>query len=174
MASEITPGGGVTKGSMAQEEELFRRSDLHRHLPRRLYPLSDEQVIFSKGVWVFKDTDYALLQSPFYVHTITCAGIRRPSIVNHNKLEHRDDIETYRCKMYAILESASECHTVILGAFGCGAFRGPPDHISRLFKSTIRLFFQHNQTTSIKKIKFAVLCRDDTKNFDTFASCFPA
>ncbi len=41
---------------------------------------------------------------------------------------------------------------IVLSAFGCGAFRNPPDHIARLFKSVCDEF-----TGCFRVIAFAIL-----------------
>ena len=39
LASYFQPGGGVKNGAMAQEEELFRRTNYHMNLTSDLYPI---------------------------------------------------------------------------------------------------------------------------------------
>ena len=50
---------------------------------------------------------------------------------------------------------------LILGAFGCGAFRNPPDVVAEIFNSLIRHY-------NFEIVEFAVFCRDDTRNYDIF------
>ena len=59
MANPRTPGGGVRSGAGAQEEDLFRRSDLHRFLAAcpTLYPLSEGTGLLSRGVTVFRGAE---------------------------------------------------------------------------------------------------------------------
>src|SRR5205085_2149725 len=46
MASDYCPGGGVGSGKIAQEEELFRRSNAHQTHPRHWYPLKKYEIIY--------------------------------------------------------------------------------------------------------------------------------
>ena len=54
------PGGGVWSGSMGQEEDLHRRSDLCEHLEQRVragdlrFPLPDGGAVHASSVYVFR------------------------------------------------------------------------------------------------------------------------
>lgn len=64
-------------------------------------------------------------------------------------------------RLHRILSIAADNndHTVILGAFGCGAFMNDPEIVAAVAKETIQGFMQ-----VFKTIEFAVYCRpgDDT------------
>ncbi len=49
----------------------------------------------------------------------------------------------------------------MLGAFGCGAFRNPPEIVADIFNSLIRNY-------SFETVEFAVYCKNDKTNFETF------
>ena len=55
MASEYKAGGGVENGAMAQEEELFRRSNYFESLTPNLYPIKEFEAVYTKDVCIFKD-----------------------------------------------------------------------------------------------------------------------
>ena len=48
MTSCYNPGGGVERGSMAQEEEIFRRSNYLLSLPESFYPLKPRIFLASR------------------------------------------------------------------------------------------------------------------------------
>lgn len=50
MASEYKAGGGVENGAMAQEEELFRRSNYFQSLTQNFYPLKELECVYTKNV----------------------------------------------------------------------------------------------------------------------------
>ena len=79
-ASSTNPGGGVKKGSSAQEECLCRVSTLlpclESEMPLRKFynphrearnPLHNDDIIYTRDVLVIKDDDCRLLDEPFYV-----------------------------------------------------------------------------------------------------------
>lgn len=93
LANRFSAGGGVTKGSKAQEEDQCRRSSEYRSisqsslafeepaankylLPRRKYhePIPEFGSIYADEVYVIKDDKYQLLKKPFKISTIAVAG----------------------------------------------------------------------------------------------------
>ena len=59
----------------------------------------------------------------------------------HNKLTAGDRKwdATVRLRMRAVLHAAREekCETIVLGAFGCGAFANPPDMVAKIFAEVL-------------------------------------
>jgi uncharacterized protein (TIGR02452 family) len=161
MADSHNPGGGVASGSGAQEENLFRRSSALSALYQYVdycdqygvsrnaafsYPIPKESGgIYSPSVTVFRSsemTGYYLLDKPFEMDIITVAAIANPSLEKvEGRLQlTRDWIEPAREKIRAIFRlgamHGNDC--LVLGAFGCGAFRNPPNHIAELFSHVLK------------------------------------
>lgn len=192
-ASASNPGGGVTKGANAQEECLCRCSGLYFCLntpamwdgfykPHRDAhdPIHNDDIIYTPGVTVFK-TDTAapqlLPESEWYnVDIITCAApnLRNQPSNRYNsgdrnrqeKMKNKELLVLHEKKLRRILEVAlSEgCETIILGAFGCGAFRNNPEVVALANRNVIKEYLY-----AFKNIEFAVYCppRDDS-NFKIF------
>lgn len=173
MASRRNPGGGVLTGAGAQEENIFRRTNIFQSLYQfapfahsygvmrneRQYPLDRNfGGIYSPGVTVFRGTEdhgYPLLRSPFNVAVISVAALNRPELSSDNKIV-QDFILPTKHKIRTILRIALENghDAMVLGAFGCGAFRNPPEHIAALFHAVIEEDEFRNQ---FKHISFAIL-----------------
>ena len=156
MANAKTPGGGVLGGAGAQEENLFRRSNMHISLyqyadfalkydiPKNTvfeYPLSASGGIYSAGVTVFRSseaTGYNLLNEPYTLDFIAVAAIYNPPLVKvENKLYlDKTCVEDAKTRLRTILKIAiAQNHTtLVLSAIGCGAFANPPAHIATLFQ----------------------------------------
>ena len=156
LADEKWAGGFVHKGSCAQEEELSRRTTL----TESLFPIHSEEFgkriglpvtnvaypmdkdwggIYSPNVTVFRDVilnGYALLSNPYPVSIISVAAVKNPT-VDYDKMEIKmlKAIEREKNKMRTILRiGLLHGHdSLVLGAFGCGAFHTPPSHVARLF-----------------------------------------
>lgn len=153
MASRRNPGGGVSGGSRAQEEELCRRSNLLKSLyafsPNHYgvfgfkklegtYPIPSLGGIYTPGVTVFKDDKYNLLEEPFSCSVISVPGINRPNLdVSGNMI--RAHVVMLKEKIRNLLRTAAlEGHTkLVLGALGCGAFRCPSKHVAKIFKEVL-------------------------------------
>ena len=192
-ASATNPGGGVTRGSSAQEECLCRCSGLYFCLsvpemmngfyyPHRnaKNPINNADIIYTPDVTVFKtDTSCPKLMNEkdwYDVDVITCAAPNlreRPSNRfnkdNGNwaaKVSDRELLEIHKKRLTRILDIAvlNGAEVVILGAFGCGAFQNKPEVVARAAKEVIT-DYRH----AFKTIEFAVYCspRDDT-NFKIF------
>ena len=162
MANRQTPGGGVYGGAGAQEEHLFRSSDYFRSLyqfaanfdpadygvghARERYPLDQNfGGVFSRGVTVFRGPEpdgYPLLAQPWRCNFVAVPAINRPETMVGANGEERlvpAMADGTRNKIRTILRICRENgqRNLVLGAFGCGAFRNPPRHVAELFKEVI-------------------------------------
>ena len=192
-ASASNPGGGVVKGSSAQEECLCRCSGLYFSLntpdmwagfyqPHRNAqdPIHNDDIIYTPGVTVFKtDTDLPKLlpETDWYdVDVITCAApnLRKQPGNQYNSGDGdkpvvvKDDVllELHEKRLRRILDVAisNDAEAIILGAFGCGAFRNDPKVVALAARNVIKDYLY-----AFKNIEFAVYCspRDD-HNFKIF------
>ena len=192
-ASATNPGGGVVKGSTAQEECLCRCSTLYSMLnakemwngfyaPHRnaADPIHNDDIIYTPGVVVFKTDTAAPVVMPetqwYEVDVITCAAPNlrdNPSNpYNKNdgnrkaKISDRELLELHEKRLKRILDVAvdNDDEVVILGAFGCGAFQNKPDIVAKAASNVIGDFLH-----LFKNIEFAVYCSPrDSRNYDVF------
>ena len=191
-ASATNPGGGVKRGSNAQEECLCRCSGLYVCLstqtmldgfysPHRQAhnPIYNDDIIYTPAVKVFK-TDTAqpeiMNASDWYdVDVITCAAPNlrvqnnyngKSSYNNVKKMTNEELLKLHEKRLKRILDIAlsENNETIILGAFGCGAFKNDPQIVAQAAKNVIREYLY-----SFKNIEFAVYCspRDD-RNYRIF------
>lgn len=172
MACLYNPGGGVKHGCKAQEEDLFRRSDYHIFMPKKLYPLNKDEVLYTPKVTIIKNLQYQKLNksNQYSASIIACAAIRNPLLTmtdteNSNcKYKIRDDMEWMKFKIEQIFQTAY-CHnhdSVVFGALGCGAYGNPPHIIVEMFNETIKKY-----NGCFRNISFAVLSKKD-KNYKIF------
>ena len=156
MASRQNPGGGVQNGAGAQEENLFRRSNLFQSLyqfapfasnfglpkSKHQYPLDRNfGGIYTPHATVFRGTEqdgYPLLDTPYQMSFIAVAGINRPALASPERIAP-ELVEPIKNKIRTIFRiGLLHGHdSLVLGALGCGAFRNPPSHIARLFHEVI-------------------------------------
>jgi uncharacterized protein (TIGR02452 family) len=139
-------------GAGAQEENLFRRSNLFQSLyqfapfageyglrkSNYQYPLDRNfGGIYTPDAIVFRGTEqdgYPLLDTPYRMSFIAVAGINRPTLESPERISS-DLVEPVKNKIRTIFRiGLLHGHdSLVLGALGCGAFRNPPSHIARLF-----------------------------------------
>lgn len=191
-ASATNPGGGVTKGSNAQEEALCRCSVLYPCLKtdelfRKYYSMhrkrSDarytDACIYTPDVVVFKSDTAApqtLPESEWYnTDVITCAAPNlRPVPYNSMnpgsgkavKVTDAELMELHKSRGRQILGAAAAngADIIVLGAFGCGAFQNSPFIVAQAYRELLNEYRQY-----FENITFAVYCPpDDKQNFNTF------
>lgn len=168
-ANPENPGGGVQFGAMAQEECLCRSSNLfpcinapnvfdeyyayHRSGQNYFYT---DRLIYTKGVTVFKDDSFIPQLLPedewFEVDVITCAA----PYIGKRKYTNREALhQLFKGRIKNIFEAAIDNHVdvLVLGAFGCGAFKNPPDIVAKAFKEVIT---ENHYKDAFKQIVFAI------------------
>ena len=191
-ASATNPGGGVTKGSNAQEECLCRCSTLYNVLsdpkfdeifykPHKEHgnALHNNDAIYTPNIQIIKSDNYNLLYRPFSVDVITCAApnLRETpaNAYNHERGEKPNVTDEelfnihFRKAVHIFTLAASHGdETIILGAFGCGAFRNNPKVVAKAYKDAISNF-----KYAFKEIEFAVYCSPwDSVNYEEFKKMF--
>jgi uncharacterized protein (TIGR02452 family) len=155
MANAFTPGGGYKHGSGAQEENLFRRTNLSFCLDENSsvkwsYPIPEFGGIYTPEATVFRGAEskgYPYLNEVKYLSFIASAAYRHPLLTFEGELE-KDFVEGTEMKIRTMLHIANRHNhsIVILSAFGCGAFRNPPLHIAAIFQKVLIEFdgcFEH-------------------------------
>lgn len=153
MASPHSPGGGFRSGAGAQEENLFRRSNLFNFLHPRQYPIKDTACLVSPGVTILRGKEqdgYPFLEKPFPVTVLTCAALQHPQLTPERKYKEREKTRM-RTKIRALLDGAklARCDACIFSAFGCGAFGNPPEEVASLFKEELR-------NSGLKQVSFCI------------------
>lgn len=197
-ASAGHPGGGVVNGARAQEETICRRSTLTRsifsfdagyarwysyiHRDGNNYPISrslDFSMIYSPEVTVFREVgpDYTLMENPFNIGIITNAALNlngKFSIrLTQDGCMPEEAKAITRNKIRAILRiGLIKGHdSLVLGAFGCGAFHNPPLEMAQLFKEVMA---EEEFADCYRLITFAILSdhNDHSHNLESFKEVF--
>jgi uncharacterized protein (TIGR02452 family) len=129
MTDRQNPGGGVLGGAGAQEENIFRRSNIflslyqfvdysnYYNIKRNFnnsYPLDrNSGGIYSKNVTVFRASErngYCFLQNPFEISVISVPAINRPNLnfINGEYFITKELIEPSKEKIRSILRICGE------------------------------------------------------------------
>ncbi|KAG2392045.1 hypothetical protein C9374_013530 [Naegleria lovaniensis] len=136
--------------------------------PKEFYPLSDFQVIYSPNVQLFRngeDKFYEYLENgPLDISIIAAAAYIRPGTFTDkktNQLRMTSKFEEgtkqkIRIILHAALDNGHD--SIVLSAFGCGAYRCPSGHTAELFHQVIHQEFPNR----FKEIVFAILDNDYT------------
>ena len=191
-ASATNPGGGVKKGSSAQEECLCRCSTLYPSLTqdwiwRRFYQknremrdnLHTDACIYTPQVTICKtDEQYPeRLEKEDWVtvDVISCAApnLRTKPSNSYNADSSRPvriscydlrKLHVSRAKHILHIAAANNVDILVLGAFGCGAFCNDPDTVAMAYEEILPGYRKY-----FDKVEFAIYCRDyETENYDAF------
>jgi len=192
-ASATKPGGGVINGSSAQEESLCRCSTLYPTLDRRFLwqnyydvnrtagdVLHTDACIYSPDIVICKTDENFPERMPkekwVTVDVISCAApnlrntpanLYNPESGQAVSILPADLQRLHEQRARAILAIAADngVDILVLGAFGCGAFRNDPRVVAKAYANVLRDCRRY-----FDLIEFAIFCRDfETENFDAFA-----
>jgi len=192
-ASATKPGGGVINGSSAQEESLCRCSTLYPTLDRRFLwqsyydvnraagdVLHTDACIYSPGIVICKtDENFPerMAQEDWVtVDVISCAApnlrntpanLYNPENGQAVSILPADLQRLHEQRARAILAVAADngVDILVLGAFGCGAFRNDPRVVAKAYANVLKDCHRY-----FDLIEFAIFCRDfETENYDAFA-----
>ncbi len=185
MANRHTPGGGVLNGARAQEESLFRQSNLcvslyqYDEYHARLldlslgngrYPMDRETGgIYSGRVMFFRTSSRngdALVEKPFECAVVSVAAINRPDLTPDGRLVDWAVVATKNKIRTMFRIGLLHGHdAIVLGAWGCGAFRNPPEHMAQLFHEVLD---EDEFARKYRVVRFAVI-EDHNSRHSNFA-----
>lgn len=191
-ASASRPGGGVKSGSSAQEESLCRCSTLYPTLDRRFLwqnyydvnrasgdVLHTDACIYSPGVVICKtDSDYPERMPQENWCTVDVISCAAPNLRNEPANKYNPEtgepvsilpadlqcIHEQRSRQILAVAAANGVDILVLGAFGCGAFRNDPKVVARAYANVLE-----GMEDLFDLVEFAIYCRDyETENYDAF------
>ena len=156
-ANGVSAGGGFYNGARAQEEVLCRSSALYATLrgdpmyafhKKRPEPDSSDWVIYSPNVPVFRNDDGSNLDKPWLLSFITCAA---PYAARVGQPKSADLLKK---RIHRVLKIAKFLgySTLVLGAWGCGAFKNDVQQTASDFRTALETEF----SGSFSEIVFAI------------------
>lgn len=144
-ASAKHPGGGAHKGSVAQEESIARVSTLVPVIRKctQFYenptaPLYSDRIIYSMPIYVIKN-DNNIDVDPVECEIITCAA---PNYNGGELFNISLHFKTMQRRFSKVLMSAivNNQRNLILGAWGCGVFKNPPEINAQIFRDVLSMY----------------------------------
>ena len=178
--------GGAPYSAGAQEESLCRCStllpcleamnDVFYQKHRRMYEAhqidfrGNNDLIYTPGVVVFKTDERTNPIKPvmmpeeewYRVNVITCAA---PQIGDHHLPNNYEELIASRIKKILDVAAKEKNEVLILGAWGCGAFRNPSNVVARVFFSLLKNY-------NFEVVEFALSSNHDISN-SVFARLCP-
>ncbi|HUX79073.1 MAG TPA: TIGR02452 family protein [Alphaproteobacteria bacterium] len=193
MANAVSPGGAAHNGKgNAQEEKICYRSNLHDPL----HTFSDkakrgksknfipkEGGLYIPNVTIFREgagNGYKFMKKPETIAFGAIAAYRHKSrlqqrkIVDETYYPELKSEENYwnstKRKLYSFFDMALENghDSLVLSAFGCGAFKNPPENMVEVFKEVLSEY-----AGCFKEIHFAIYAsKPGDRNLKLFEEAF--
>ncbi|CAB4484245.1 hypothetical protein RhiirA1_533592 [Rhizophagus irregularis] len=171
MASATSVGGGYKNGAGAQEENLFRRTNLfqyHESNKKDWYPIPEIGGIYCPNATIIRSSEqdqYEFLEVPEMMSFVAVAAMRSPRLVKNHSGEFALVPEAKKLtqrKIQAILNIGLDNghDAIVLSAFGCGAYRNPPSIMAQLFYEVISTEYAGggvNLPKTYRHISFAII-----------------
>ena len=161
LADNCTPGGCVDSGNGMQEESLFRRTGLFKHMLPEFYPILNDECLYIPSVPVIfhsEEFDYKKIIPIKYMSFIACPGIKH---IGQTFTKNEQEILINKIKLIFKTAKKYNHSEIVLGALGCGVWNNPPKEVAIIFKKVIE------QETNLN-IYFAIL----GKNYNIFNDIF--
>jgi uncharacterized protein (TIGR02452 family) len=147
-ASAVSPGGGFLHGALAQEEAIARSSGLYACLEgnpmyeyhrARLDAMYSDYVLYSPDVPVIRTDGGDLFEEPYPCSILTSPAPFTQALAHYEPHRLPEIEAAFRSRIAKVLSvGAAHGHdTIILGAWGCGAFGGDPGMVARLFHESL-------------------------------------
>jgi uncharacterized protein (TIGR02452 family) len=168
-ASATSPGGGFLDGARAQEEYLARSSCLFqclRHNPMYAFhrdhydPLYSDYLLDSPDVPVIRADDGLLLEKPYTISIITAAAVNVKKVPINRQSEILPAMWTRILKVLSV-GILHHHDTIVLGAWGCGAFGNHGHDIAALFHTALT----ENFRGAYRQVTFAIVDWSPDKRF---------
>ena len=182
-ANAHNAGGGFLLGANAQEESLCRCSTLYASISSRaaaeMYrfnnshprPLDSDYMLYSPQVCVFRKKDGTLLDEPFTVSVYTAAAPNRSGLAFMTAQAKIGEAMLRRIRIMLRTAVLHGRRSLVLGAWGCGAFRNSPKLVASCFKTALT---EDGLQDYFDNVCFAVFGKPDSNNCRAFAETFGA
>lgn len=186
LADDCYAGGCVDIGSGAQEESLFRRTALCGTLDFSMYPIKDDEGIYSPDVVVLKTSEadgwvHIAPDQRKHLSFLTVPGVKYPLCINIGSdlgtceaMLNPHDAQRLSVKIRTMLQIAHDKghDSVVLGASGCGAWKCPPRHVANVFKQVIQECHGAFRVVTIAILRIGASGERKTDNFEVFQATF--
>lgn len=171
--------GGAPFSAGAQEESLCRCSTLlpcleamrepfynkhiRQYLAGQIGLTGNDDLIYTPDVVVFKSDERTdpiypkmLERNEWYkVDVITCAA---PELKNmRSRPSNYEEIITSRIKKILDVAAKEQVEVLILGKWGCGAFKNPSDVVARVFRTLLKNY-------NFETVEFALASQEDVSD----------
>lgn len=165
-ADALTPGGRFLYGAATQEESLCRTStlyasltspeaaEMYRYHRKHPSPTDSDYMLLSPEVCVFRDAKGQLLDQPYFLAVISAAAPDRRTRAAMISQEKLDGVIKRRLRNLFTVAALHGYRSLVLGAWGCGAFGNDTGHVAECF---YELLVEEGYAGLFGEVTFAIL-----------------
>lgn len=139
-ASRFHCGGGYVRGARAQEEDLCRViPELYPSMKKSAYPHGETTVWITPNVKIMRGSDnYSILNENQQI-PVTVVSAAAPALSRNREKWDPDRVRNTLINiMVSVKKNCPKINTLVLGAFGCGAYHNDPKKISNIMNEVIQ------------------------------------
>lgn len=174
-------GGGFMLGANAQEEALCRCStlyasissdnakEMYRYNNAHISSVESDYMLYSPQVCVFRDEKCRLLTEPFMAAVVTVAAPNRNGAAILATDKKLAETMTRRIRIMLRIAAKKGHRNLVLGAWGCGAFRNNPRKVAEYFR---KVLVDEEYGRCFDEVCFAVYGKEDGRNITEFRNVF--
>lgn len=180
-ANAHIPGGGFLLGATAQEEALCRCSTLYRSIHseraaemyrynnKHLGPVESDYMLLSPEVLVFRNERCEFLETPFRAGVVTIPAPNRYGAAFFASGELIRETMMRRIRIMLRLAAKNGYRSLVLGAWGCGAFGNDPRDVAGYF---YQILVEEEYGRCFDYVCFAVFGKENGQNITAFREVF--
>lgn len=168
-ANAYRPGGDFLYGATAQEEAICRcsslyaslssekASELYKYNKTHVAPEGSDYMLLSPDVVVFRDHDCNLLPETYKVSVITVAAPDLDGEAYELREPKLGEVMRHKIKNIVAVAAQNAYDTLILGAWGCGAFGHDAKNMAQYFYDVL---VDMNYKRLFERVVFSVFARN--------------
>ncbi len=176
-ANAHVAGGGFLGGAVAQEEALCRCSTLYASISsepaKEMYhynnthasAVESDYMLLSPEVCVFRTADCQLTADTFTTAVITIPAPNRRGAGFFASKKQIEETFLRRIRIMLRLSAKYGYQSLVLGAWGCGAFGNNPEDVAEYFR---KVLIDEGYGRYFETVCFAVLGNPQGKNYQAF------
>ncbi|HNZ99870.1 TIGR02452 family protein [Ruminococcus sp.] len=174
-------GGGFRLGANAQEEALCRCSTLYasitseaagamyRYNNTHLSSTESDYMLYSPNVCVFRSCECKLLEKPFMASVITVPAPNRRGAAIFASNKKIAEVMTRRIRIMLAIAAKHGHRSIVLGAWGCGAFGNSSDDVAGYFR---KVLIDEKYGRLFDNVCFAIYSSESDKKYSIFSEAF--
>ena len=120
-------------------------------------------------VCVFRNEKYELLKQPFTTGVITVPAPNRIGLAALTPEKKIEEAMLRRIRIMLLIAREQDYKSVVLGAWGCGAFHNAPENVAGYFR---KVLIDEGYAGYFEQICFAIYGSEDGNNITAFRKCF--